>query len=166
MTYDPSKKELYTALRTRSSGVDISDPSILELWSTIKQEENPDNWLLINVTSDNAAKIFSSGKGLNAFVSALSDEEMLFGVFRCLVRGNVKFYQVILIVVCCLLTCQAVVADDVASLYIRRFISLEQTCPALGVAKARCTKIQSSTYSSHMDKSCAKMEQSKQMLNT
>ncbi len=92
--YDPTKKELYAALNKRSSGVDVSDPLIEELWATIKSEDNPNSWLLLNVASNNIAQIFASGNGLSALVAALTDDDMLFGVIRCTVKGSIKFYQI------------------------------------------------------------------------
>lgn len=41
---NPEKKELYTA--KRSSGLDVSDPDILEKWSQIKDDSNPLKFLL------------------------------------------------------------------------------------------------------------------------
>jgi hypothetical protein len=86
---DPTKKELYTA--KRSSGVDCSDPRILEEWERIKDEHNPTQWLLIGYSNSSTVNLIQNGEKFEEMLSFMTDDECLFGVFRVRLSGADKF---------------------------------------------------------------------------
>jgi hypothetical protein len=86
---DPTKKELYTA--KRSSGVDCSDPRILEMWEMVKDEQNPTQWLLIGYSNSATVNLTQHGERIDEMLSFMTDDECLFGVFRIKLSGADKF---------------------------------------------------------------------------
>eukprot|EP01036_Dinobryon_divergens_P059961 gene59961-79962_t len=88
---DINKKELYTA--TRTSGVNVSDPSISELWNAVKSNDSALNFLLLKYTSANNIGAFSHGDGgLNQLLTMLSDDDVYFGGLRVEIQGIVKYF--------------------------------------------------------------------------
>ena len=88
---DPTKKELYTA--KRSSGVDTSDPKILEMWERLKDDHDPIQWLLIGYTSPSSVALIQSGERFDEMLSHMNDDECFFGALRGKVSGADKFFS-------------------------------------------------------------------------
>jgi hypothetical protein len=93
---DPTKpKDFYTA--KRESRVDTSDPSISEAWEKIRSNEDPLNWALLSLLSQQPTcvtlKVAGSG-GISEMIQNLSEEEFSFGVIRVLIGGQPKFFQI------------------------------------------------------------------------
>jgi hypothetical protein len=88
---DPTKKELYTA--KRSSGVDCSDPRILEIWEKIKDDHEPTQWLLIGYINPSTVVLTHYGERFDEMLSYMNDDECLFGVLRGKISGADKFFS-------------------------------------------------------------------------
>lgn len=91
---DPTKKELYTA--KRSSGVDVSSPSIASTWAAVRSDEAATNWILLGYTASNCIDAIGSGSGgFDELTELLSEDKALFGGIRAVDKdGKVKFYFV------------------------------------------------------------------------
>ena len=90
---DPTKKELYGA--KRSSGLDVSDPTIQITIKNLKDDSSDINWILFNVTPSNSLASHSSGS--NHFVglkSNLTDDDVFYGVIKVVVSNKTKFYHI------------------------------------------------------------------------
>jgi hypothetical protein len=88
---DPTKKELYTA--KRSSGVDCSDPRIIEMWERVKDDHDPIQWLLIGYLNSSTVVLIQSGERFDEMLSYMNDDECLFGALRGKVSGADKFFS-------------------------------------------------------------------------
>lgn len=87
---DPTKKELYTT--KRSSGIDCNDNNIIETWELIKNDNNSLKWLLIGYSNPSKVILLQSGENFEELLTFLNDDECFFGVFRCQIEGNDKFF--------------------------------------------------------------------------
>ena len=91
---DPAKKELYTA--KRSSGVDVSSPSIAATWAAVRSDDSDTNWMLLGYTAPNCIDVVGNGSGgFDELAELLSDDKALFGGIRAVDSGGkIKFYFV------------------------------------------------------------------------
>lgn len=90
---DPTKKELYTAKRT--SGINCTDPQILDTWNLIRDDNSSVSWMLLGYADPSTIQVISSGEGsIEEFIPSLSDDAIYFGVFRAFVAGSMKFFSV------------------------------------------------------------------------
>ncbi len=90
---DPTKKELYTA--KRPSGLNVSDPAINEAFNALRSDENKTSWVVLSVRNSTELFVHGVGEGdISALISTLSDDDVFFGFFRCLVQGKIKFYGI------------------------------------------------------------------------
>lgn len=87
---DPTKKELYTT--KRSSGIDCSDINIIETWELIKNDNNNIKWLLIGYLNQSKVTLINNGEDFNDLLVLLNDDECYFGVLRCKIDKNDKFF--------------------------------------------------------------------------
>ena len=90
---DPTKKELYTT--KRSSGLDVSDSSINAFINKLKDDSSDINWILFNIAPTNSLTVYKSGS--NDFLELrnhLTDDDVFYGVIKCLISNKVKFYHI------------------------------------------------------------------------
>ena len=91
---DPTKKELYSA--KRSSGINVSDPRIQEIWNMVRDDNNPTKWMILGYADSSTIEVVSSGEGsIEEWMGSFSDDGIFFGVFRALVNGSSKFFSVL-----------------------------------------------------------------------
>jgi hypothetical protein len=92
---NPDKKELYTA--KRSSNLNTADVAteLAPLVERLKAEDGDVNWLLLTVSATtNALEINSSGGGgLDELQTNLSDDLILYGVFKGRIAGQAKYFH-------------------------------------------------------------------------
>lgn len=89
---DPTKKELYTA--KRSSGLNIINPVVNDIIQKLRSDSDSTNWILMKVIDNNISIHAYGENGLQGFSDNLNDEDVYYGVIRCLVDSKVKFYHI------------------------------------------------------------------------
>ncbi|CAM9277740.1 unnamed protein product [Choristocarpus tenellus] len=87
-------KALHTT--KRSSGVDVSDPSLAEAWSRVRSDESADDWCAFTYKggSSTVLTLLGSGPGgVNELCSVLSEGIVAFCGIRWTVDGRPRFYR-------------------------------------------------------------------------
>jgi hypothetical protein len=78
----------------RESGVDVTDPAISSTWDNIRSDSNEMRWMLLGIRGNSLIELKASGSlNIDEMISAVNDDEILFGGFRIQVGESAKFYH-------------------------------------------------------------------------
>ena len=86
---DGSLSELHT--KTKSSGLDLTDPALVQAWRDVRDDAQDTDWCLFGYSSKSKIQLAGKGGGFDGLQAALNDDKIFYGGIRLHTSKGVRF---------------------------------------------------------------------------